>query len=117
MELFARNRWPLPAIKAREQMSEVIPADPNYRLRRTATAEALTEAGFPVSAATLATKATRGGGPPFERFGRVPLYRWSDALQWAASKLSGPYSSSSEADGGDANRRFCSASNKLPQNQ
>ena len=29
--------------------------------------------------ATLATKATRGGGPPFQKFGSRALYRWADA--------------------------------------
>lgn len=72
--------------------------DPHAKLTRSATASALTSAGFPISAATLATKATRGGGPPFQRFGRVPLYSWGDALAWARSRLSPPLRSTSEAD-------------------
>jgi hypothetical protein len=76
----------------------IVPTDPNIRLTRVAAAEALTTAGFPVSPATLATKATRGGGPPFQRFGRVPLYRWGDCLDWAHSRLSAPTRSTSEAD-------------------
>jgi hypothetical protein len=76
----------------------LVPNDPNIRLTRVAAAEALTTAGFPVSSATLATKATRGGGPPFRRFGRVPLYRWGDLLAWAESRLSAPMHSTSEAD-------------------
>jgi hypothetical protein len=76
----------------------LIPTDPNIRLTRVAAADALTTAGFPVSPATLATKATRGGGPPFQRFGRVPLYRWDDLLDWAQSRLSPPLRSTSEAD-------------------
>ena len=56
-----------------------IPADPDVLLTRKAAALALTEAGFPVSAATLATKAVRGHGPAFRKFGPRPLYRWSDA--------------------------------------
>lgn len=75
-----------------------LPTDPNTLLRRRPCATALTEAGFQTSAATLATKATRGGGPPFRRFGRVPLYRWGDALEWANSLLSAPMRSTSEAD-------------------
>jgi hypothetical protein len=78
-----------------------IPTDLNIRLRRVAAAQALTAAGFPVSPATLATKATRGGGPPFQRFGRVPLYRWGDCLDWAQSRLSAPMCSTSEADAVD----------------
>ena len=74
----------------------MIPDDPDRRLTRAATAAALTAAGFPIKAATLATKATRGGGPPFSRFGLRPLYRWGDALDWAQSRLSQPVSSTSE---------------------
>jgi hypothetical protein len=59
-----------------------IPTDPQARLRREHLAEALTEAGFPIKAKTLATKATRGGGPPFQRFGRIPLYPWGAAIAW-----------------------------------
>jgi hypothetical protein len=76
----------------------MIPDDPDARLTRNATAAALTEAGFPVKPATLATKATRGGGPPFQRFGSRPLYKWADALRWAQSRLSPPISSTSELD-------------------
>ena len=39
--------------------------------------------GFPVAHATLETKASRGGGPPFRRFGRKPLYEWGPTLEWA----------------------------------
>ena len=65
-------------------------------LRRAACAEALTEAGFPVSAKTLATKATRGGGPPYHSFGRIVLYRWGDALAWAEARLGAPRRTTSE---------------------
>jgi hypothetical protein len=82
-------------------MVSLIPDDPNTRLRRTATAAALTAAGFPISDKTLATKASRGGGPPYRSFGRVPLYRWGDALAWAEGRLSAPRRSTSEADAQD----------------
>jgi hypothetical protein len=72
--------------------------DPNELLLRQALAQALTEAGFPTAPATLATKATRGGGPPFRLYGRIPLYRWGDALEWAESRLSKPRWSTSEGD-------------------
>jgi hypothetical protein len=71
---------------------------PDTLLRRRATAEALTEAGYTTAETTLATKASRGGGPPYRLFGRVPLYRWGDALDWAQGKLSPPRRSTSEAD-------------------
>jgi hypothetical protein len=72
--------------------------DLNDLLRRQPLAEALTQAGFPTAAATLATKATRGGGPPFRLYGRIPLYRWGDALDWAKGRLSAPMCSTSEPD-------------------
>ena len=78
----------------------VIPANPNVRLTRRKTADALTEVGFPVKEATLATKATRGGGPPYQKFGARALYRWGDALQWANERLSAPRRSTSEPDAG-----------------
>ena len=67
-------------------------------LTRNATAAVLTDAGYPTSPATLATKATRGGGPPFRRFGPRPLYRWGDALLWARSRLGPLICSTSEPD-------------------
>ncbi len=67
-------------------------------LTRRAVAEALSEAGFPISAATLATKASRGGGPQYRLFGRKPLYRWGDALDWAKARMSKPMSSTSELE-------------------
>ena len=60
-------------------MAATLPNDPNAMLRRRQTAEALAATGFPITEATLATKATRGGGPPYRSFGRTPLYRWGDA--------------------------------------
>lgn len=79
-------------------MANQIPDSPDALLRREATAEALTALGFQTKAATLATKATRGDGPPYRSFGRVPLYRWGDALAWAQSRLSAPRGSTSEVD-------------------
>jgi hypothetical protein len=69
---------------------------PNALLTRDAVATALSDAGFPISAATLATKATRGGGPPFRLFGRRPLYVWEAALAWAQGRLSEPATTTSE---------------------
>ena len=76
-----------------------IPDDPDRMLTRHETAAALTEAGFPTAAGTLSTKATRGGGPRFVKFGpRRVLYRWGDALAWAQSRTTAPRASTSEAD-------------------
>ena len=76
----------------------MIPDDPNLLLTRDATAVALTKSGYPTSPKTLATMATRGGGPRFHRFGPRVLYRWRDALDWAEKRLSAPMCSTSEAD-------------------
>jgi hypothetical protein len=75
-------------------ISETLP--PSTLLRRKRCAEALTAHGFPVAEKTLATKASRGGGPPYRKFGRVVLYRWGDVLAWAEAQLSPPVHSSSE---------------------
>jgi hypothetical protein len=65
-------------------------------LDRRQVAEALTASGYPISHNTLATKASRGGGPVYELWGRKPLYRWAAALAWAQSRLSPPAHSSAE---------------------
>lgn len=75
-----------------------IPGDPDALLRRRETAEALTALGFLTSEKTLATKATRGGGPPYRLYGRIPLYRWGDAQDWAQGRLSPLRRSTSEGD-------------------
>ena len=72
--------------------------DDDTLLTRDMAAAALTEAGYPVKSKTLATKATRGGGPPYRLFGVRPLYRWGDALAWAQGRLSAPRRSTSEKD-------------------
>jgi hypothetical protein len=71
-----------------------IPEDPDVLLSRALAAAALTETGYPVSKATLASKATRGGGPPYRLFGRRPLYRWNDVLAWAQGRCTEPRHSS-----------------------
>jgi hypothetical protein len=55
----------------------VIPTDLNALLPRDVTATALTEAGYPISKATLATMASRGGGPPYQMWGPRVIYRWA----------------------------------------
>jgi hypothetical protein len=78
-----------------EKMS--IPQNEDTLLNRSDTAAALTEVGFPIKAATLATRATRGGGPPYQKFGRTALYKWADAVAWARSRLSAPVRNTSES--------------------
>lgn len=57
-------------------------------LRRADAAVALTSAGYPISPSTLATMASRGGGPVFRRFGPKVLYRWGDLIEWAELRSS-----------------------------
>jgi hypothetical protein len=85
-------------------MTNFIPNTPDSLLTRERTAQALTEAGFPVRAKTLATKASRGGGPPYRKFGLRVLYRWGDALAWAEGRLTAPCCSTSEQDIGGQQR-------------
>lgn len=65
-------------------------------LDRKAAAAYIVSLGVPCSPATLATKATRGGGPPYQLFGKKPLYRKSGLDEWVNSKLSKLITSSSE---------------------
>ena len=74
--------------------------DPDHLLTRDMTAEALTKAGFPTSPKNLATKATRGGGPPYRKYGRRPLYQWGTSIAWARSRLGPEIASTSEAAAG-----------------
>jgi hypothetical protein len=86
------------AAVARARAEFPVPSDPETLLNRQDTAAALTSIGYFTSPATLATKATRGGGPPFRKFGRKPLYRWGDSLAWAEARLTPPMRTTSEAD-------------------
>jgi hypothetical protein len=79
-------------------MTNFIPENPEALMRRAETAAALTAAGYPTATATLATKATRGGGPEFQTYGRIPLYKWRVALAWAESRMSAPRCTTSEGD-------------------
>jgi hypothetical protein len=66
--------------------SSSIPENPDVLLGREAAAGALTKAGYPITTATLATDACRGGGPPYRRFGKRAIYRWGDLIDWAKAK-------------------------------
>lgn len=57
-------------------------------LRRSEAAAVLNAAGYPIVATTLATMASKGTGPKFRRFGRIPLYRKDDLLEWAEKRTS-----------------------------
>jgi hypothetical protein len=87
----------------------MVPINPDALLTRPKTGAGLREEGYPVADKTLATLASRGGGPPYRRFGSRVLYRWGDALDWARSRLSPPISSTSELGPHDKNRPPSSA--------
>ena len=72
----------------------MLPPPDDALLTRDNTAEALTKEGFPIKPATLATMATRGGGPPYRMWGRVPVYPWRTSLAWARDRLATPRSRS-----------------------
>jgi len=66
------------------------------RLSRKEAAEYLTNLGYRVASTTLAKLACVGGGPLFSSFGRKPLYKPADLLNWAQSRSSGPRQSTSD---------------------
>jgi len=65
-------------------------------LTRSRAAEELTRAGYPTSKSSLATLASRGGGPPYRLYSKIALYRWGDLLAWAEARCSEPRCSTSE---------------------
>lgn len=71
-------------------MAADIPESPDALLTRDQAAAALTASGFPVKAKTLATRAYRGDGPPYQLFGARALYKWDDVQAWARSRLTVP---------------------------
>lgn len=60
-------------------------------------AKFLASMGYPISAATLDTMVTRGGGPPFIKWGKARLYEELDLLGWAEARGGRKRTSSSEA--------------------
>jgi len=90
----SNDKSPLDETPAPVESARSIPDD--ALLTRDAFAAALSEHGYPITGSTLATKASRGGGPPYRLFGRRPLYEWGPGLQWAKSRLSRSATSTSE---------------------
>jgi len=66
------------------------PTDPDIQLTRDQLAVALSAAGYPISSATLATRVSRGEGPPHAVWGSRVYYRWGDALEWAKNSYRPP---------------------------
>ena len=83
-------------------MVNLVPEDPNTRLRRTATAAALTAAGFPVSDKTLATKASRGVRAAFSSIWPYPLVSLGGCPGLAELRLTPLRGSTSEFDTSEA---------------
>jgi hypothetical protein len=72
-------------------------AKPERLLRRSKAAQYITDTyGIPCSPKTLAKYACVGGGPPFRRAGRFPLYPVSGLDGWAKSKIGPLVRSTSE---------------------
>ena len=65
-------------------MVDVSKLSPATKLSRKECADALTQAGYKTSPRTLATKATRGGGPPYQKWVAGPFTR--GGLPWAGLK-------------------------------
>jgi hypothetical protein len=74
-----------------------LPHTPPRMLRRREAAQYVREKwGVPCAHKTLAKLAVVGGGPPFVRYGRVPLYDSESLDAFVRSKLSRQFKSTSE---------------------
>jgi hypothetical protein len=72
------------------------PLEPLRLLRRAEAAEHIRgKWGYPCSPKTLAKYAVVGGGPPFRKAGRYPLYHPDDLDDWINGKLSDVVTSTS----------------------
>lgn len=74
------------------------PSQQSQEYLRRAEASAYIEAKYnqPCAKATLATMATKGGGPKFYRFGNTVLYSRDDLDAWALERLGRAVRSTSE---------------------
>jgi len=70
--------------------------DVERRLDRKLAAQFLSERGYKTAPSTLAKLACLGGGPPFQSFGRRPLYTEADLLAWAQGRTTGLRRSTSD---------------------
>jgi hypothetical protein len=84
---------PIPPPKIPKALDSV---DPKTFLTRFQVSEALEACGIPLSYDTLATKATRGGGPPFRIFGKSAVYQWCDVVAWVLETMGEPARTTSE---------------------
>lgn len=81
--------------------AHVVPGDSlaGMRFHRTREAAAFLtkQYGLPIATATLDTMVSRGGGPPFRKWGRFRVYEEADLVAWAAKRCGAPRDSSSNA--------------------
>jgi hypothetical protein len=75
------------AIPTPELLGWLASLTPDTQLTRPEASVALRAKGFDVSPATLASLATRGGGPRYRVFMGTARYRWGDLLRWAESRV------------------------------
>jgi hypothetical protein len=84
---------------------------PHRFLRRKAASAYLHKTyGLDRAPSTLAKLAVIGGGPPFRRINRVPLYDPADLDDWVASKLGPRILSTSD----QAGRAACGGAGRAP---
>ena len=80
-------------------------AELQRRLRRVEAARYIEDRwNYPCSALTLAKLAVTGGGPPFRKAGRYPLYDPPHLDEWVRSKLSRVVKSTSDLGEGNRGR-------------
>src|SRR5579872_1783745 len=86
---------PFAAFLKRHDMFD-LETNPDAKLGRKEAAEALASLGYRIAEATLASMATRGGGPLFSKFGARVVYKWADVISWAEKRLTRPVTTTSE---------------------
>ncbi len=72
------------------------PYSDDTRLTRSEAPEFLKARGFRITKTALEMFATRGNGPPYQKWGKRALYRASDLLAWAEARLTPPAQSAAE---------------------
>lgn len=87
---------PIPPIPPPQIPKALDSVDPKTFLTRFQVSEALEACGIPLSYDTLATKATREGGPPFRIFGKSAVYQWCDVVAWVLETMGEPARTTSE---------------------
>lgn len=70
--------------------------DKKRLLTRKELATELTDAGYPIKSSTLAVMACRGDGPPFRKWGRIPVHEFEECLEWARNRASKKVRSTAE---------------------